>query len=154
MLPDDDLDGDLGTLDVISMDEIRSAFTGLDGLVEEAGFPNLADPQVLKIWFSDGIGDAEDGRLDIKWYRKGYYSFHYTDSTSRNFRWDYHPKAGAPDKHFHPPPDAPLHKSRAVVHFCRGSAGRRPGRSQAVASCLRHRQYRAAEFGQRRHCLV
>jgi hypothetical protein len=107
MLPDDDLDGDLGTLDVVSMDEIRSAFTGLDGLVEEAGFPNLADPQVLKIWFPDGIGNAGGGRFDMKCYRKGYYSFHYTDSTGRNFRWDHHPKAGAPTKHFHPPPDAP-----------------------------------------------
>ena len=107
MLPDDDLDGDLGTLDVASMDEIRSAFTGLDGLVEKAGFPALADPRVLKVRFSDGIGDVEDGRFDIKWYRKGYYSFHYTDSTGRDFRWDHHPKAGAPDKHFHPPPDAP-----------------------------------------------
>ena len=43
MLPDDDLDGDLGALDVVSMDEIRSAFTWLDGLVEKAGFSNLAD---------------------------------------------------------------------------------------------------------------
>lgn len=106
MLPDDDLDGDLGRLDVVSMDEIRSAFTGLDRLIEKVGFPNLADPNVLKIWFSDGIGEAGDGRFDITWYRKGYYCFHYTDSMGRNFRWDYHPKAGAPDKHFHPPPDA------------------------------------------------
>lgn len=111
MLPDDDLDGDLGTLDVVSMDEIWSAFTGLDGLVEKAGFPNLADPEVLKIWFSDGISEAEDGRFDVKWYRKGYYSVHYTDSTGRNFRWDHHPKAGAPDKHFHPPPGACLHRT-------------------------------------------
>jgi hypothetical protein len=106
MLPDDDLDGDLRTLDVASMDRIRSAFTGLDGLVENAGFPTLADPEVLKIRFADGIGDAPDGRFDITWYRRGYYSFHYTDSTGRNFRWDHHPKAGAPDGHFHPPPDA------------------------------------------------
>lgn len=107
MLPDEDLDGDLGTLDVVSMDEIRAAVTGLDGLVENAGFPDLADPQVLKIRFSDGIGAAEDGRFDIKWYRTGYYSFHYSDSTGRNFRWDHHPKTRAPNKHFHPPPDAP-----------------------------------------------
>jgi hypothetical protein len=112
MLPDDDLHGDLGRLDAVSMDEIRSACTGFDGRVENAGFPNLADPQVLKIWFSDGTDDATDGRFDVKWYRKGYYSFHYTDSTGRNFRWDYHPKAGAPDKHFHPPPDAPRIQSR------------------------------------------
>lgn len=57
MLPDDDLDGDLGTLDVASMDDIRSTVTGLDGLVARAGFPNLADPQVLEIHFADGIDD-------------------------------------------------------------------------------------------------
>ena len=62
MLPDEDLDGDLGRLDVVSMDEIRSTFTRLDGLVENAGFPNLADPEVLKIWFSDGIDESTDGR--------------------------------------------------------------------------------------------
>jgi hypothetical protein len=106
MLPHEDLDGDLGTLDVGSMDEIRSTFVGLDGLIDGAGFPNLADPEVLRVWFSDGIGDAENGRFDIKWYRRGYYSIHYTDSL-RDFRWDNHPKSGAPDRHFHPPPDAP-----------------------------------------------
>jgi hypothetical protein len=106
MLPDDDLDGDLGTLDVASLDEIRSAFVGLDGLVDRVGFPNLADPEVLQVRFSDGIGETEDGRFDIRWYQRGYYSIHYTDSL-RDFRWDYHPKSGAPEKHFHPPPDAP-----------------------------------------------
>ena len=49
MLSDDDLDGDLGTLDVVSMDKIRSTFTRLDGFVEEAGFPNLADPKVQTV---------------------------------------------------------------------------------------------------------
>lgn len=107
MVPDDDLDGDLGTLDVAAMDEVRSAFTGLDGLIEGAGFQNLADPEMVHVYFSDGIGEATDCRFDIRWYRKGYYSVHHTDSIDRNFRWDYHPKVGAPDKHFHPPPDAP-----------------------------------------------
>ena len=80
MLPDDDLDGDLGTLDVVSMDEIRAAFTGLDGLVANAGLPNLADPQVLKIRFSDGILDGgrsirchvvPEGLLQLSLYRLG-----------------------------------------------------------------------------------
>jgi len=31
------------------MDEIRSTFTDFDGLVEKAGFPNLADPEVLRV---------------------------------------------------------------------------------------------------------
>lgn len=106
MLPDDDLDDDLGTLDVVAMDQVRAAFTGLDGLIEAAGFLNLADPETVHVYFSDGIGEATDCRFDVRWYRRGYYSVHYTDSIDRNFRWDYHPKVGAPDKHFHPPPDA------------------------------------------------
>lgn len=106
MLPDTDVDGELGTLDVAAMDEVRSAFTGLDGLIEAAGFENPADPERVCVYFSDGIGKATDCRLDVRWYRKGYYSFHHTDSLGRNFRWDYHPKVGAPDRHFHPPPDA------------------------------------------------
>lgn len=107
MVPDDDLDGELGTLDVVAMDEIRSAFTGLDGLIEAAGFQNPADPEMVHVYFSDGIGEATDCRFDIRWYGNGYYSVHHTDSIERNFRWDYHPKVGAPDEHFHPPPDAP-----------------------------------------------
>lgn len=102
-----DIDGELGTLDPIAMDEIRAAFVGLDGLIDDVGFPNPADPAVVQVTFADGIGDATHCRLDIRWYTWGYYSIHYTDSTDRNFRWDYHPKIGAPDRHFHPPPDAP-----------------------------------------------
>jgi hypothetical protein len=82
MIPDDDLDGDLGTLDVAWIDENRSAFTGLDGLAEKAGFPALADPRVLTVRFSDGIGDAEDGRFDIKLYRTATTAF--TTPTRRN----------------------------------------------------------------------
>lgn len=106
MLPDEDLDGELGTLDVVAMDEVRSAFTGHDGLIEAAGFPNPADPSVVYVYLTDGIGDATDCRFDIRWYRRGYYSVHHTDSIGRNFRWDHHPKVDTPDKHFHPPPDA------------------------------------------------
>lgn len=106
MLPDDDLDGDIGTLDVVAMDQVPAAFTGLDGLIEAAGFQNLADPEMAHVYFSDGIGEATDYRLDIRWYRRGHYSVRHTDSIDRNYRWDYHPKEGAPDKHFPRPPDA------------------------------------------------
>lgn len=105
--PPEDVDGDLGRLDVAAMDRIRSAFTGLDGLIEAAGFENLADPREVHARFSDGIGEATWARLDVRWYRRGYYGVHHVDSTGRNFRWDHHPKVGAPDRHFHPPPDAP-----------------------------------------------
>lgn len=115
MLPDDDLDGEPGTLDVIAMDEVRSAFTGLDGLIDGVGFQNLADPKSVHVYFTDGIGEATECRFDIRWYQRGYYNVHHTDSLDRNFRWDYHPKMGAPDKHFHPPPDAP---SQDVEQSC------------------------------------
>lgn len=107
MILDEDLDGDLGTLDVVSLNEIRSTFTGLDGLIDVARFEDPIDPVELQIHFSDGIGSADTCRLDIRWYRKGFYSIHHSDSSDRNFRWDYHPKADAPNKHFHPPSDAP-----------------------------------------------
>ena len=107
MITGDDLDGDLGRLDVIAMDEVRSAFTGLDGLISAAGFENPVDPATVHVYFSDGIGEATECRFDIRWYQKGYYTFHHTDSIACNFRWDYHPKVAAPNKHFHPPPNAP-----------------------------------------------
>jgi len=69
LLPDDDLDG-LGTVDVVSMDETRSTFTGLDGLVENAGFPNFTKQAVLKVRFADGMGEAKDGCFEIKWYQR------------------------------------------------------------------------------------
>lgn len=128
MNPADDLDGDPGPLDVAAMDEFRSAFAGLDGLIEATGFENPADPRVVCIRLSDGIGEAETCRFDVRWYRAGYYNVHHTDSTGRNFRWDYHPKAGAPDAHFHPPPDAPSHR---VEPSCLG-AERPPVIARAV----------------------
>lgn len=115
MLPDDDLDGELGTLDDIAMDEVRSAFTGLDGLIDGVGFQNLADPGGVHVYFTDGIGDATNCRLDIRWCRRGYNNIHHTDSTDRNFRWEYHPKVGPSDKHFRPSPDAP---SKDVEQSC------------------------------------
>lgn len=45
-------------------------------------------------------------RFDVRWHHTGYYNFHHTDKQDVNFRFDYHPKSDAPNKHFHPPPDA------------------------------------------------
>lgn len=100
----DDVDGDIGALDEYALDEIRSVFESRDALVVEAGFPDLIDAQELQVHFEDGIGAATTARLDVRWFRTGYYSFHHTDSAGQDFRWDYHPKAGVPDRHFHPPP--------------------------------------------------
>jgi len=101
-----DIDGDLGSLDEVALDEIRTVFETQEPLVTEVGFPDLIDPQELKVHLETGIGTADEARFDIRWFQTGYYNVHYTESAGRDFRWNYHPKAGAPDKHFHPPPDA------------------------------------------------
>ena len=109
MLPENDLDGDVGPPDAVAMEQIREAFLGLDGLVDESetGLDDLVDPGELRVRLEDGIGDAEWARFDVTWYRSGCYSFHHVDSEGANFRWDRHPKEGAPKRHFHPAPNAP-----------------------------------------------
>lgn len=107
MEPDTDIEGEVGPLDDAALEQVRDEFTTLDGLVAEAGFDSLLDPAKLVIRLDDGIGDADWCRFDVRWYRLGYYNFHYTDEQEVDFRFDFHPKPDAPDKHFHEPPDAP-----------------------------------------------
>lgn len=102
---DEDIDGGVGPLDEYALDEIRGILANPDTLVTEAGFHDRLDPQEITVKFEDGIGEANDARLDIRWFRSGHYSVHHTDSAGQDFRWDYHPKDGAPAKHFHPPPN-------------------------------------------------
>jgi hypothetical protein len=71
---DDDLDGAVGPLDELAMEQIRAEFRPLDTLVERASFDSVLDPTTLTVRFSDGLGDADACRLDIRWYRGGYYS--------------------------------------------------------------------------------
>lgn len=103
---DTDIEGDVGALDIDAMEQIREELSHLDGIVRTAGFDSLLDPTTLTVEFDDGIGGAGWCRFDIRWYRSGYYNIHYTDEREVNFRFDYHPKTGAPERHFHPPPDA------------------------------------------------
>ena len=115
MLTQDDLDGDVGAPDVVAMEQICEVFLSLDGLVDEteSGLNDLIDPQELHVRLEDGIGDAEWARFDVTWYRGGCYSFHHVDSDAVNFRWDCHPKDGAPKRHFHPAPNAPSKDAEA-----------------------------------------
>lgn len=107
MQPDADIEGEVGPLDDTALEQIREEFTRLDGLVADAGFDSLLDPTKLVVLLDDGVGDADWCRFDVRWYRQGYYNFHHTDDQGVDFRFDFHPKPDAPDKHFHEPPDAP-----------------------------------------------
>jgi len=103
---DRDIEGDVGSLDIAALEEIRAEFLALDGLVDHASFDSLLDPTELRIHVADGIADATWCRFDIRWYQTGCYSVHHTDENSLDFRFDNHPKPHAPDRHFHHSPDA------------------------------------------------
>ncbi|QOS10747.1 uncharacterized protein HfgLR_03000 [Haloferax gibbonsii] len=106
MADETDIEGAVGPIDDVALEEIRTVFTRADGLVEDAGFDSHLDPTKLQIHFRDGIAEATWCRFDIRWFQRQYYSFHYLDECGVQFRYDYHPKPDAPAKHFHTPPDA------------------------------------------------
>lgn len=115
MFHEDDLDGEVGGTDVFALEQIKEAFLTFDALVDKSstGLDDLIDPRELHVHLTDGIGDAEWARFDVKWYRSGCYSVHHTDSNGVDFRWDCHPKDGAPKRHFHPAPDAQSNDAEA-----------------------------------------
>lgn len=93
----------VGPLDFDALDEVRRVFE-TDGLVTETGWDDPLNPRRLQIHLGDGIGGQDSGRIDVTWTTRGYYSFHYSQS-GLDFRFDCHPKPGAPDAHFHSPRD-------------------------------------------------
>lgn len=110
-----ELTGDIGPPDVPAMRSIRRVFEQSEPLIERCGFDDVLNPTLLSTEFGDGIGDAEQCRIDATWYRSGAYSFHYVDSDHVNWRFDRHPNPHSPEAHFHRPPDA---VSETAVSSC------------------------------------
>lgn len=108
----DEVDGDIGSPNASIMGIIRDVFLEAEPLVVEATFDSVLSPRSLHISFSDGIGDADQARVDVTWYTSGAYSFHYTDSEDLNWRFDRHPNPHSPENHFHEPPDAETHSAQ------------------------------------------
>lgn len=94
-----------GSPDLKRLQTARTVATEHEPLVSEAKFDSPVDPQTLQLSMDAGI-QAETGRFDVTWTEKGYYKYHYTESAKFNFRYDRHPRADVPEKHFHEPPDA------------------------------------------------
>lgn len=136
-----DVEGDVGPLDEAALEQIRETFTAVDGLVAEAGFDSLLDPTELVVVFEDGVGDADWARLDIRWFQRGYYSFHHVDERDVSFRFDYHPKPDAPERHFHGPPAA---ASEDVVESC--TTVTEPGLVARAVHSLWRRAYETESF--------
>ena len=114
-IPPEECASDLGKPDVTSMRMIRDLFLREEPLVEVADFDSVHRPQELRIWFKDGIGNADWCRLDCTWYSSGAYRFHSVDEDDVNWRFDMHPNPHSPDQHFHEPPKA---SSETAVQSC------------------------------------
>lgn len=94
-----------GAPDVDALKRIRDRFQRHEPLVDDVAFDSATNPTTLHVRLTDGIRDP--GRFDVRWSDRGYYSVHYREPDSGlECRFDRHPKPGAPEAHFHPPPDA------------------------------------------------
>ena len=100
----DDISGPVGPVDYPILQQIRDLLLEEEPLVESTTFDDLVNPTELVVEFS--VGFDSSGRMEITWWKRSAYRYHYTEPDSIDFRFDYHPKDGAPDAHFHPPPDA------------------------------------------------
>lgn len=100
----DDISGPVGPVDYPILQQIRDLLLEEEPLVESTTFDDLVNPTELIVEFSAGLDSP--GRMEITWWKRGAYRYHYTEPDGVDFRFDYHPKDGAPDAHFHSPPDA------------------------------------------------
>ena len=100
----DDSSGPVGPVDYPILQQVRDLLLNEEPLVESAAFDDPVNPTELIVEFSAGL-DAP-GRMEITWWKRGAYRYHYTEPDDVDFRFDNHPKDGVPNAHFHPPPDA------------------------------------------------
>lgn len=113
-IPEEELEGDIGTSDVDVMTDVRDLFLDEEPLVENYSWNDPIYKRELHIHFSEGI-NADWSRLDVTWYTSGAYKFHYVDENDQNWRFDRHPNDHSDEKHFHETPKA---NSRAAVKSC------------------------------------
>lgn len=100
----DDISGPVGPVDYPILQQIRDLLMEEEPLVESTTFDDPVNPTELIVEFSAGLDSP--GRMEITWWKHGAYRYHYTEPDGVDFRFDYHPKNGAPDAHFHSPPNA------------------------------------------------
>jgi hypothetical protein len=105
-MSDGDHAGEFGRIDLPALRRIRDCWLDLEPLVESTTYDDPVAPTELQLSLSDGVGDAESARFDVRWSERGMYTFHYVDAAGVDWRFDRHPNTHSPLAHFHPPPDA------------------------------------------------
>lgn len=110
----DDISGPVGPVDFPILQQIRDLLLNEEPLVGSTTFDDPVNPTELVVEFSAGLDVP--GRMEITWWKRGAYRYHYTEPDGVGFRFDNHPKDGAPNAHFHPPPNA----GRAEPSFLAG----------------------------------
>lgn len=99
----DEFSGPVGPVSFPALQQIRDLLLNEEPLVESTAFDDPMNPTELVVDLSTGLDSS--GRFEITWWQRDAYRFHYTEPGGIDFRYDRHPKDGAPDAHFHPPPD-------------------------------------------------
>ena len=100
----DSIDGSIGPVDYPVLRQIRALCVDEEPLVEATSFDDPVNPTELILEFSTGLDSP--GRMEITWWSRGAYRYHYTEPGGVDFRFEAHPKSDTPDVHFHPPPNA------------------------------------------------
>lgn len=100
----DNISGPVGPVDYPVLQQTRDLLLSEEPLVESTAFDDPVNPTELVVELSEGLESA--GRLEITWWKRGAYRYHYTEPDGVDLRFDNHPKEGAPNAHFHPPPNA------------------------------------------------
>lgn len=99
-----------GAIDRPALLTIRDIVEEMEPLATPA-LDDFLDPSALVVQLDDGLCEADEGRIDIRWTTRDDYTFHYTDTDEVNVRWGAHPHGGdyvhvTGHEHYHPPPDA------------------------------------------------
>jgi len=99
-----------GATDRPALLSIRDIVEAMEPLAT-ARLDDYLHPSVLEVTLEDGLCEADEARIDVRWTTQNEYKFHYTDTAEVNLRWGSHPHGGdyvhvSGLEHYHPPPDA------------------------------------------------
>jgi len=97
-----------GAIDAGALHDFRTEFEHLEPLAS-GSLDDPVSPSELRLQLADGIGEATNSTITVRWSMQNDYNVHYSDETGRDLRWDVHPHdytLPKSDAHYHPPPDA------------------------------------------------